>query len=133
MKAYLVIIPLCLFIAISWALFIFILYIFSEENFKLESALDDIHAKVDYLNDASDILWNERIFEKEMRENLAYYLPEGFSSKVRYMGLTPLDFEFAKARVYFIHRGRNYKVDFSYSFEDQKLKINRESPVDLVK
>lgn len=128
----LIIISFILFTIASWSFFLSGFFILFEENSKLEDSLDYVEAKIDYLSDTSDILWNERIFEKEMRENLAYYLPEGFSSKVSYIGLTPLDLEFSKAKVYFIHRHKMYKVDLSYTFDDKKLKIDRESTVELV-
>lgn len=108
-------------------MFIFIFYLLSEENLKLESSLDNVHSKVEYFNETANTLWEERMFEKEMKENLAYYLPEGFTSQVRYIDLTPLDLEFGKARVYFVHRDKNYKVDFSYSFDGKKLNIDRTS------
>ena len=134
MKAYLIIVPLSIFILISWVLFIFIFifYILSEENYKLENSLDSANLKVDSLNDATNTLWEERVFEKEMKENLAYYLPEGFSSKINYNGLTPLDIELGRARVYFVHRYRNYSVDFSYFFDGEKLKVERLSAVNKI-
>lgn len=132
MKAHLIIIPLCVFTLISWALLIFIFYLLSEENFKLKNSLDDLHSKVEYLNESANTLWEERAFEKEMKENLAYYLPEGFTSQVRYTGLTPLGLESGKARVYFTYRYKNYKVDFSYSFDGKKLiNIDRTSAVEF--
>lgn len=117
---------------ISWALFIFIFFILSENNAKLENSLDDIQTKVGGLNETANILWEERVFEREMRTNLDYYLPEGFSSQVKYRGLTPLDLELGKARVYFMHRRQNYSVDFSYYYNGERLKVNRESSVDLL-
>lgn len=131
MKARFVIIPLSVFITISWALFLFALYIFSEENFKVKNTLDEIHNKLDDVNDTTNILWRERIFEKEIRENFAYHLPEEFTSNARYIAFSPLDLEHGKARVYFIYRYNNYKVDFSYYFEGNKLKIDRDSKVEL--
>lgn len=87
---------------------------------------------MDYLNDVVDFLSDEKVFEKEMIENLAYYLPEGFSGRVRYISSTPLDLETGEARVYFTHRYNNYKVDFSYSYNGKKLNIDRESSVELI-
>lgn len=131
MKAHLILIPLCIFILISWALFIFIFHLLYEKNFKLENSLDNVHSKVEYFNEIANTLWEERMFEKEMKENLAYYLPESFTSQVRHVDLIPLDLEFGKARVYFIYRDKNYKVDFSYSFDGKKLNIDRASAVEF--
>lgn len=128
----LIITSLILFTIVSWSFFLFAFFILSEENSKLEDSVDDIENKVGYLNETVHFLSEEKMFEKEMMENLSYYLPEGFSSRVRYVGSTPLDLESGKIRVYFIYRHQNYKVDFSYFFDGKKLKIDRESTVNLV-
>lgn len=127
----LIIISLILFTVASWSFFLSAFFILSAENSKLEDSLDNIQDKIGHLNETVHFLSEEKMFEKEMMENLSYYLPEGFSSRVRYVGSTPLDLESGKARVYFIYRHNTYKVDFSYSF-DSKIKIDRESTVDLV-
>ena len=128
----LIITSLCLFIIASWSFFLLTFFIISKDQFRSENSLDSIESKMDYLNDAVDFLSDEKIFEREMIENLAYYLPEGFSSRVRYINSTPLDLEVGEARVYFTHRHHNYKVDFSYSYNGKKLSIDRKSEVDLI-
>lgn len=127
----LIIISIIFFTVASWSFFLFSFFILSEDNSKLEDSLDEIEDKVGYLNETVHFLSEEKMFEKEMMENLAYYLPEGFSSRLRYIRSVPLDLELNKARVYFIYRHNTYKVDFVYSF-DSKIKIDRESTVDLV-
>ncbi len=87
---------------------------------------------MDYLNDVVDFLSDEKVFQREMIENLAYYLPEGFSSRVKYINSTPLDLGSGEARVYFTHSNNNYKVDLSYSYDGKKLKVDRKSSVDLI-
>lgn len=121
-----------IFIVASWSFFLLIFFIISEDKFKSENSLSDIEIKMDYLNDAVDFLSDEKIFESEIIENLAYYLPEGFSSRVRYISSTPLNLEAGEARVYFSHRHKDYKVDFSYSYNGKKLNIDRESSVELI-
>lgn len=120
------------FIVASWSFFLLTIFVISKDQFKFENSLYDIENKLDYLNDTVDSLSDEKVFEKEMMENLAYYLPEGFSGRVRYTGLTPLDLETGEARVFFTHRRSNYKVDFAYSFNGKKLNIDRESEVTLI-
>lgn len=92
------------------------IYCLEEDVYKLQNSNDEIANKLDSLNDITNSIWNERAFEKEMKENLAYYLPEGFRSTVVFTGLTPIDLETGQARVTFMHRYKNYSVDFSYSF-----------------
>ena len=128
----LTIISLCLFTIFSWSYFIFTFVILSDSNSKFEDSLDNIESKIDYLNDTVSFLSDEKVFEKEMVENLSYYLPEGFSSRVRYIRSTPLDLEAGEARVYFVHRHKNYKVDFTYSYNGKTLNIDRKSAVDLL-
>lgn len=128
----LIISSLSIFTIASWTFFLLTFFVMSEDKFKLENSLDNIGIKMDYLNDAVDFLSDEKVFEKEMMENLAYYLPEGFSSRVRFISVTPLDLETGEARVYFTHRHKNYKVDFSYSYSGKNLKVDRESPVELI-
>lgn len=132
MKTHIFIITsLCTFIIISWSFFLIALFILSEDSSKLEDSLGNIESKMDYLNDAVDSLSDEKIFEREMMENLAYYLPEGFSGKVRYIGLTSLDLEAGEARVYFTYRHNKYKADFFYYY-NKHLTIDRKSPVELI-
>lgn len=125
------IIFLCFFVVASWAFFIFIFLNLDRGNIFLDNALV-IENKLDSLNDAVNVLWEERAFTREMQENLAYYLPEGFSSKVTYTSLNPLDLDFGEARVYFIHRNKNYMVDFSYYYNGKGLQVHRKSPVTQV-
>lgn len=132
MKTRAFIILLCLFIVLSWAFFIFVFLNLSQENFEVkishevESQLDDVKKMV-------NTLWEERAFEKEMKENLAYYLPEGFSSGVTYIKLTPLDLELGQAQVEFIHRHNHYSVNFTYYYDRGDLKIKRKSLPNLIK
>ncbi len=132
MKTHLVIILLCSFIVISWVFFIFTFLNLSQENFEVKIS-HEVESQLDSTKEMVNILWEERVFEKEMRENLAYYLPEGFSSKVTYIGLIPLDLELGKAQVEFLHRNSHYSVDFAYYYNQGNLKIERKSPINLVK
>lgn len=104
-------------------------YILENDVYKLHNSNDDILIKLDQLSDDTNAMWEERVFEKEMKENLAYYLPNGFNSLVQYTGLIPLDFEIGRARVNFIHRGKSYSVDFSYYTDKKGLQVERISNV----
>ncbi len=100
-------------------------------DLRWENAIE-IKGELNNLQETTNTLWEERAFAKEMRENLAYYLPPSYSSKVTFVSLNPLDLELGRARVYFIHAGKNYSADSSYSYNREGLKINRESSVELL-
>lgn len=130
MKTHAAIALLFLFIVISWVFFIFTFLNLAQENFEVKIS-HEVESQLDDTKEMVNTLWEERAFAKEMKENLAYYLPEGFSSKVTYLGLIPLDSELGQARVEFMHRGNNYSADFIYYYDQGNLKIKRKSPVSL--
>ena len=76
-------------------------------------------------------LLEKRAFQKEMRENLSYYLPEGYHSKATFLNLTPVDFGHGKARVSFLFRSKIYYVDFTYNGILNGWDIDRVSPATL--
>lgn len=76
----------------------------------------DSNSKIDEFNDVIDTLWNERAFQKELSENLSYYLPDGFNQKAQFLSLTPLTLEGSEVRVRFLYADRVYNVDFAYTF-----------------
>ncbi|MBI5465061.1 hypothetical protein HY946_00430 [Candidatus Gottesmanbacteria bacterium] len=103
-----------------------------EEKFKdlrWENAL--LQQKIDSLNEVTDTFWQERAFEKEMKENLAYYLPVGYNQTATFLDLTPIDLKSTKARVKFLYAGKTHTVDFSYYSTGEGWNINRISPVTL--
>lgn len=125
----LIIISFVLFSIASWLLLGAIVVYLSNEVAKLDYSNREVWLKLDTLSDDTNALWEERVFEKEMKENLAYHLPEGFNSVVKYTGLIPLDFGIGLARVSFIHRGKSYSVDFSYQTNKKGLQVERISNV----
>lgn len=94
------------------------------ENAFLQQKLEETSRTV-------NLLWEERAFEKEMKENLSYYLPEGYNRKAVFIDLTPLDLESRKARVSFLYDGKTYFVDFSYYRNQKEWQINRGGAVTL--
>ncbi|MGB4965722.1 MAG: hypothetical protein WBO77_01280, partial [Microgenomates group bacterium] len=112
-----------------WIFFGLIAQEFSDDIDKLEDSNDEISTKIDQLSDDTNAMWEERVFEKEMKENLAYHLPDGFNSVVQYTGLIPLDFNIGIARVSFVHRNKSYSVDFSYQTNKEGLRIKKISRV----
>lgn len=112
-----------------WTFFGLLVQSLSNDIDKLEDSNDEILTKIDQLSDDTNAMWEERVFEKEMKENLAYHLPDGFNSVVKYTGLIPLDFEIGSARVSFMHRNKSYSVDFSYQTNNQGLQVKRISSV----
>lgn len=76
-------------------------------------------------------LLEERAFEKEMKENLSYYLPEGYHSTATFLNMSPIDYEYGKSRVTFLYRSRIYYIDFSYYPTFYGWHVDQESPVTL--
>lgn len=124
-------ISLLLFTVASWCFFLFMFFIFSEEISKRDDSLDEITNQVDYVSDATNDLLDEREFEKIISQDLSYYLPSNFTSRVKYLGTSPLDLESGQSRVYFVYRSQNYKVDFSYLYTGRRFQINRDSEPEL--
>lgn len=117
------------FVLVSGLILLFCVVGLSEELGRRTEELDEVKSHLDKISERTNALWEERLFVNEMQENLAYYLPDGFVSKVIYTGLKPLDWESGRARVFFNYRGENYSVDFLYSEGKNDLNIRRESPV----
>lgn len=124
-------ISLLLFTVASWCFFLFMFFIFSEEISKRDDSLDEITNQVDYVSDATNDLLDEREFEKIISQDLSYYLPSNFTSRVKYLSTSPLDLESGQSRVYFVYRSQNYKVDFSYLYTGRRFQINRDSEPEL--
>ena len=116
----------------SWLIFtfhIFGLYL-KIENISLKEDME-IGGRIDNLEMTTNALLDEKNFEEEIRDNLVYYLPEEYKGKVFFMGLTPLKFLSGSDRVYFLYYGKRYSVDLSFSNDNGRLTIHRESPVVL--
>lgn len=90
-----------------------------------------LNQKIEANNRAIGNLLEERAFEKEMKGNLAAYLPEGYHSTVIFLNLTPIDFEYGKARINFLYRSKMYYIDFSYYRTFYGWHVDQESPVTL--
>ena len=113
----------------TWVAIFFGVLLISEKLEYQRTRGEEIENGLDGINNQINLLWNERLFINEMRENVAYYLPDGFESKVEFVGIKPLIVDIGLARVYFNYRGSAYSVDFSYTTSSQGLKIDRKSPV----
>lgn len=113
----------------TWVAIFFGVFLISEKLERQWIRVEEVESEVDKINNQTNLLWGERLFVNEMRENVAYYLPDGFESKVEFVGIKPLILDIGLARVYFNHRGDTYSVDFSYTASGQGLKINRKSSV----
>lgn len=113
----------------TWVAIFFGALLISEKLEYQRTKVEEIENGLDGINDQINLLWNERLFFNEMRENLAYYLPDGFESKVEFVSIKPLVQDIGLARVYFNYKNNAYSVDFSYVANDQGLKINKKSPV----
>ncbi len=114
---------------VTWVIIFFGVLLISEDQDYQQTRLETIEGDLDKANNQVSMLWNERLFTNEMRENLAYYLPSGFESKVEFVSIKPLIFDIGLARVYFNYRGNAYSVNFSYTVNDKGLKIDRKSSV----
>lgn len=116
-------------LVVTWVIIFFGAFLISEELEQQRVRVEEVKNRQDGINDQINLLWDERLFFNEMRENLAYYLPDGFESKVEFVSIKPLVKDIGLARVYFNYKNNAYSVDFSYAANGQGLKINRKSPV----
>lgn len=130
-KPYQALMAFAAVIVFSWLIFTanFILLYEKVRDIRWEDSWTQ--SKIDGINDVTNLLWEERAFEKEMKENLSYYLPEGYNRKAAFIDLTPLDLESRKARVSFLYDGKTYFVDFSYYKTQHEWHVEEESPITL--
>lgn len=130
-KPYQALMAFAVIIVFSWLIFTVNFILLYEKVRDIRWKDSWTQSKIDGIDDVTNTLWEERAFEKEMKENLSYYLPEGYNRKAVFIDLTPLDLESRKARVSFLYDGKTYFVDFSYYRNQEEWQINREGAVTL--
>ncbi len=86
-------------LVITWVIIFFGAFLASEELEYQRIRVEEVENRLNEVNDRVNLLWGERLFINEMRENLAYYLPDSFVSKVEFVGIKPVVSDIGRARV----------------------------------